>query len=58
MPEASLRARKRWRPRCQPLKSPMTETALAFGAHTAKRVPRVAPPCVTGWAPSFSYARK
>src|SRR5262249_51410493 len=58
MPEESPRGARRSRPRCQWLKSPMTETALAFGAQTAKCVPWVESPCVAGWAPSFSYARK
>jgi len=38
MPEVA-RGRSGWRDGCQSLKSPMTETASAFGAQTAKRVP-------------------
>src|SRR5919197_5609583 len=36
-----------------PLKSPITDTASAFGAHTAKYVPAVSP-AERGWAPSRS----
>jgi hypothetical protein len=52
MPE-SARGESGWRSACQSLKSPTTETARAFGAQTAKRVP-ASPFSEPGCAPSFS----
>src|SRR5918911_115435 len=44
------------RPACQSLKSPMTLTLSASGAHTATLVP-CTPSTTRGWAPIFSWAR-
>ena len=51
MPEAP-RVASRWVRGSQPLKSPITETARASGAHTAKVAPAV-PPNVVRWQPSL-----
>ena len=49
-------ARMTWRAPSQPLKSPITETPRAFGAHTAKRTPSL--PSRTQWcAPNQRQAR-
>src|SRR5215475_11907994 len=42
----------------QPLKSPITDTAWAFGAHTAKYVRGVPSTAASGCAPSFSNRRR
>ena len=52
MPDSATRARG-CRSLLQPLKSPITQTASALGAKTAKEVPAT-PSTVRGWEPSFS----
>src|SRR5262245_6468240 len=45
-----------WRAGSQALKSPITDTRRAFGAHTENRVP-ACPPSIRSHEPRFTYSR-